>query len=94
MNRVDVILSERELERLTSVIDRSGAPGYSVARHITGRGAHGLVASESLEVTGLGANVHVIIFCEEPVTEVLRTALRPLLAYYGGVAFVSICEPI
>ena len=94
MNRVDVILSERELERLVNVIDSCGTPGYSVARHITGRGAHGLVASEALEVTGLGTNVHVIIFCEEPAAEALRTALRPLLAYYGGVAFVSTCEPV
>ena len=65
-----------------------------MTRHVTGRGAHGLVASEALEVTGLGTNAHVVIFCEEPVTEALRTALRPLLAYYGGVAFVSTCEPI
>ncbi len=94
MKRVDVILSERELERLIGVINSSGAPGYSVARHITGQGAHGVVTSESLEVTGLGANVHVIVFCEEPITKNLCRELKPLLNYYGGVAFVSNCEPV
>ena len=94
MNRIDVILSERELQRLVAVIDECGAPGYSVARHITGRGAHGVVASEYLEITGLGANAHVIIFCDDGTARQLQEQLKPVLKYYGGVAFLSACESI
>ena len=94
MNRLDVILSERELQRLIAVINDCGAPGYSVARHITGRGAHGAVTGESLEITGLGANAHVIVFCDDDTAQKLQDQLKPVLKYYGGVAFLSSCQPI
>ncbi len=92
MRRLDLICSERELERAVRLIDAAGAPGYSVMRHVTGRGPHGAV-SESMEFSGFGANAHVIVFCEEEVLERLRDALRPILEYYGGVGFVSTAEP-
>lgn len=92
MKRLDLICSERELEQVVQLIDAAGAPGYSVMRHVTGRGPHGSV-SEGMEFSGLGANVHVIVFCEESVLEAMRLRLRPLLDYYGGVGFVSACEP-
>ncbi|CAK6694140.1 transcriptional regulator [Synechococcus sp. BA-124 BA4] len=93
MQRLDLICSERELERVVRLIDAAGAPGYSVDRHVTGRGPHGSV-SESMEFSGLGANVHVIVFCESEALETLRQGLRPILEYYGGVGFVSRAEPL
>ncbi|MDM7936450.1 MAG: transcriptional regulator [Cyanobium sp. CZS 48M] len=92
MQRLDLICSERELERVVHLIDQAGAPGYSVIRHVTGRGPHGSV-SESMEFSGLGANVHVIVFCAIEELETLRKGLRPILEYYGGVGFVSQAEP-
>ncbi len=92
MQRLDLICSERELERVVHLIDSAGAPGYSVVRHVTGRGPHGSV-SESMEFSGFGANVHVMVFCESAVLETLRQGLRPILEYYGGVGFVSQAEP-
>jgi len=50
--------------------------------------------SESMEFSGFGANAHVIVFCEPEVLERLGTELRPLLRYYGGVAFVSDAEAL
>ncbi len=92
MKRLDLIFSERELERVLQLIDAAGAPGYSVMRHVTGRGPHGSV-SESMEFSGFGANAHVIVFCEEAVLDKMQQALRPILKYYGGVGFVSTAEP-
>lgn len=91
MKRVDLILSERELPRVVRAIEAAGAPGYSVIRHVTGQGPHGSV-SEGMEFSGLGANAHVVVFCEEEPMELLRQKLRPLLDYYGGVAYVSDAE--
>lgn len=93
MQRLDLICSERELERVVRLIDAAGAPGYSVVRHVTGRGPHGSV-SESMEFSGLGANVHVMVFCESEALETLRQGLLPILEYYGGVGFVSQAEPL
>jgi hypothetical protein len=85
MKRVDLILSERELD--------AGAPGYSVIRHVTGKGPHGSV-SEAMDFSGLGANAHVIVFCGPELLPGLRQGIQPLLDYYGGVAYVSEASPL
>ena len=61
MKRLDLIMSERELDKVLHAIRAAGAPGYSVMRHVTGRGRSGDVVSESMEFSGLGANAHVIV---------------------------------
>ncbi|MFO7630837.1 MAG: transcriptional regulator [Prochlorococcaceae cyanobacterium] len=94
MKRVDLVLSERELDKICKAIDGAGAPGYSVMRHVTGRGAMGGLVSESMDFSGFGANAHVIVFCDDSVLAKLRSALRPLLEYYGGVAYVSETEQL
>ncbi|MGB7563882.1 MAG: transcriptional regulator [Prochlorococcaceae cyanobacterium] len=91
MKRIDLIFSERELDKICTAIDRAGAPGYSVMRHVTGRGPNGEV-SEGMDFSSLGANAHVIVFCEHDVLDKLRTSVRPILNYYGGVAFVADAE--
>lgn len=93
MKRVDLILSERELDKVIKAIEASGAPGYSVMRHVTGKGPHGEV-SEAMDFSGLGANAHVILFCEPALLAKLREGIQPLLDYYGGVAFVSEATPL
>jgi hypothetical protein len=93
MHRLDLILSERELPRVLDAIEAAGAPGYSVLRHVTGRGPNGAV-SEGMDFSGLGANAHVVVFCEAEPLARLRASLRPLLDYYGGVAYVSAAERI
>ena len=93
MKRVDLILSERELDGVFKAIDAAGAPGYSVIKHVTGKGPHGSV-SDALDFSGLGANAHVIVFCEAALLPKLREGIQPLLSYYGGVAYVSEAEPL
>ena len=88
MKRLDLIVSERELERLCAALTDAGAPGYTVLCHVTGRG-HGGTVSEGMEFSGVGANAHVIVFCEAAALGAIRDAAKPLLAYYGGVGFVS-----
>ena len=94
MKRVDLVLSERELDKICKAIDAAGAPGYSVMRHVTGRSALGGLVSESMDFSGLGANAHVIVFCDEAVLAKLQADLKPLLEYYGGVGFVSEAEAL
>ena len=93
MKRVDLILSERELDKVTKAIEASGAPGYSVMKHVTGKGPYGEV-SDAMDFSGLGANAHVILFCEPEILPKLREGIQPLLDYYGGVAFVAEANPL
>ena len=93
MKRVDFVVSEPELDALIKAIKQSGSPVYTVMRHVTGQGPRGAV-SEAMDFSGLGANAHVIVFCEPNVLETLREKVAPLLNYYGGVAYVSEAEPL
>lgn len=88
MKRLDLIFSERELDSILKSLEEAGASGYSVMKNVTGKGPNSEV-TEDMEFTGLGANAHVIVFCEEMVLEKLRSSLPPILNYYGGVAYVA-----
>ena len=93
MKRLDLIFNEKELKTVIEALDKSEADGYSVIRHVTGRGPHGSV-SEDLEFTGVGSNVHVIVFCMQDTLENLRAGnLASILEYYGGVVYLSEAEP-
>ena len=94
MKRLDLIMSERELDKVLNALKQAGAPGYSVMRHVTGRGRSGDVVSESMEFSGLGANAHVIVFCDEATIEQLKPTLNSIFSYYGGVAFVADAQPL
>ncbi|MFY7694811.1 MAG: P-II family nitrogen regulator [Cyanobium sp.] len=91
MKRIDFFVSERETDRICKAIRLAGAPGYSVMRHVTGWGLAGEI-SEAMDFSGLGANAHVVVFCEEDLLESLRTQVHPLLKRFGGVGFVSDAE--
>jgi len=93
MKRIDLFLSEREVNKVCKAISKAGVPGYSVIRHVTGMGLAGEV-SEYMDFSGLGANAHVIVFCEPSLVAAVRAAIRPLFDLYGGVGFVSEAEPI
>jgi nitrogen regulatory protein PII len=92
MKRLDLIVNERELDRICKAIRRAGAPGYTVMRHVTGMGQGGEI-SEAMDFSSFGANAHVIVFCEADLLEGLRRELKPLLGRFGGVGFISVAEP-
>ena len=93
MKRLDLIFSERELDAMLKSLDSAEVPGYTVMKHVTGRGPERVV-SEDMEFTGLGANAHVIIFCEQEKIDKIREHIKTVLSYYGGVAYVSEATPL
>jgi nitrogen regulatory protein PII len=93
MHRIDLILNERELSRVCKALKRAGAPGYSVMRHVTGLGPGGEI-SEAMDFTDLGANAHVIVFCQGEILDRIRQEVLPLLNRFGGVGFVSAAEAL
>ena len=93
MKRVDLIFSERELDDILSALEKAEVPGYTVMKHATGRGPERIV-TEDMEFTGLGANAHVIIFCEQDMIDEIREDIKTVLNYYGGVAYVSEATPL
>ncbi len=88
MKRLDLIFSERELDAILKALEKAGVPGYTVMKHATGRGPDTIV-SEDMEFSGLGANAHVIVFCDEEIIKKIKENVTSILNYYGGVAYVS-----
>tara|TARA_B100000900_G_scaffold263815_1_gene225042 strand:- start:258 stop:539 length:282 start_codon:yes stop_codon:yes gene_type:complete len=88
MKRLDLIFSERELQTIQNTLENANVPGYTIMKHATGRGPERVV-TEDMEFTGLGANAHVIVFCEQEIIDKMRDEIRSLLSYYGGVAYIS-----
>ena len=93
MKRLDIIFSERELNEMLKCLEKAEVPGYTVMKHVTGRGPERVV-SEDMEFTGLGANAHVIVFCKEELLEKIKNHIQPIMSYYGGVAYVSEAPPL
>jgi nitrogen regulatory protein PII len=92
MKRIDLFLSERELDKVCKALRKAGAPGYSVMRHVTGMGVGGEI-SEAMDFSSFGANAHLIVFCQPEQLTAIREAVRPLLQRFGGVGFLSEAEP-
>ncbi|KGG16722.1 MULTISPECIES: P-II family nitrogen regulator [unclassified Prochlorococcus] len=88
MKRLDLVFSERELDAIITALENAGVPGYTVMKHATGRGPETIV-SEDMEFSGLGANAHVIVFCNDEIINRIRENVKSILNYYGGVAYVS-----
>ena len=93
MKRLDLIFSDRELDAVIAALEEAEAPGYTIMKHATGRGPERIV-TEDMEFTGMGANAHVIIFCEQKMIEEIRENIKSILSYYGGVAYVSEALPL
>ncbi len=93
MKRLDLIFSERELQAILNTLENADVPGYTVMKHATGRGPERVV-TEDMEFTGLGANAHVIVFCEQEIIDKMREEIRSVLSYYGGVAYISEATPL
>ena len=92
MKRIDLFLSEREVDKVCKALRKAGAPGYSVMRHVTGMGVGGEI-SEAMDFSSFGANAHLIVFCEAELVTEIRAGLKPLFQRYGGVGFLSDAEP-
>ena len=93
MKRLDLIFSDRELDAVIAVLEEADVPGYTVMKHATGRGPERIV-TEDMEFTGMGANAHVIIFCDQIIIDKITENIKSILSYYGGVAYVSEATPL
>jgi len=93
MKRLDLIFSDRELDTMLNALDEGGAPGYTITKHVTGKGPQGAV-SEDMEFTDLGANAHLIVFCDDTTLKKLKDKIKPILTYYGGIGYISDATPI
>lgn len=87
IKKLEIILDAVERDGLLKVLDAFGVSGYSVIENVAGKGQRGSRAG--YDITGALGNTYVITACAEEQLSGLVEAIRPLLARYGGVCFVS-----
>jgi len=85
--RLEVIVEQSYLGRVTEILDGRGAMGYTVLPTLAGKGTRGQWTPDPSSV--LGSRVFIIAVAQESAIEGIMSGLRDLFAEIPGVAFVS-----
>jgi nitrogen regulatory protein PII len=86
LKKVEIIISEAELPKLTRLIEKQNLH-YSLFRHVSGKGDRGHRADD--ELTGVFANACLMTAIEPEKLAILTDAVRPILKKTGGLCLVS-----
>lgn len=89
VTRIEIIASSQEADKITKVLDKEKAPGYTLIRNIVGKGDWGMTSDDiSLGGSELG-NVFIICYCPQEQVKSIVENIKPLLNKYGGVCYIS-----
>jgi len=87
---LQIVVEQTMVQPLIGVIDRAGAPGYTVVPVIAGRGHQG--AWQSGEVSGTSSMAMVIVILDETLAGRLLDEAYALLKDYIAVFYLSDVE--
>jgi nitrogen regulatory protein PII len=78
VKRLEIVVEAIELDNVIKVLDALGVVGYTILRHVGGRG-------DRYELE----NVYIIIACDAAQAAALVSAIRPILKRFGGMCLLS-----
>lgn len=87
VKRVEIVVEAVELNNVIKVLDRIGVVGYTLIRHVGGRGERG--ERRPHEFVYEVENVYFIVACDEIQAGALVAAIRPMLVKSGGMCLAS-----
>lgn len=85
--RVEIILSESEIEELIQLLEDNEATGYTVFQELIGKGGRGV--QDGLGLTNAFQNCMLLWICEPREFEQLIDQIRELLKSSGGLCMTS-----
>jgi nitrogen regulatory protein PII len=86
--RIEIVIETPLAPKLTEILQRAGAPGYTLIPDVRGSGDRGVRRAD--ELSGDSSNCMVIVACDDdPTIERILEAVRPLLARSGGMCLIS-----
>ncbi len=87
VKRVEIVTDAIELDRVLELLDQSGVSGYTVIRHVEGKGQRGVRSGDDL--TRVFQNSYVLAACTQDEVARVVAAVRPVLQRVGGMCLVS-----
>jgi len=88
--RIEIVVEAVRAEQVTELLDRLGAPGWTMLPVTAGRGRQGL--RRGGDPGGVFDNVLVLCICSEAVTARVIAAQEELLGARPAIVSVSVCE--
>jgi nitrogen regulatory protein PII len=87
VQRIEIIVNSTEINKLTKILDAVNVPGYTVFRHVTGKGEGGFVGEEAAMIDL--DNAYILVFSPSEQTDKVLDKLRPFLKKMGGRCYIS-----
>jgi nitrogen regulatory protein PII len=85
--KVEIIVDAAARERVTRIVERAGAKGYSIVNKVQGRGPRGIRGSH--DIFDEARNVLIIVVASAEVAQRILDSVLPFLETTAGVAYVS-----
>lgn len=86
--RIEIVIETPLAARLTELLRKAGAPGYTLVPDVRGAGDRGERRAD--ELSGDSSNCLVLIACDDQaLIDNILEIIRPLLSRSGGICLVS-----
>jgi nitrogen regulatory protein PII len=87
VSRIELIVNSTEIKKLTKLLDKANVPGYTVFRHVNGKGEWGITPEDTAMIDL--DNAYILVFCPNDQTEKLLREIQPFLKRLGGRCYTS-----
>jgi nitrogen regulatory protein PII len=86
--RIEIVIETAMVETLTGLLQKLGAPGYTLLQDAKGAGDRGVRRADQL--SGDSSNSVLLIACDDAkIVQDIVEGVRPLLVRSGGICLVS-----
>jgi nitrogen regulatory protein PII len=88
VSRLEIIVSSKEIEKITDILEKVNVPGYSIIRDVIGKSDSGTVSDDVNLGSSKLNNVFIICYCSQEQVKPIIEKIKPILNKYGGVCYL------
>ncbi|MGL6342259.1 MAG: P-II family nitrogen regulator [Waterburya sp.] len=88
VSRLEIIVSSKEIEKITNILETVNVPGYSIIRDVIGKSHSGTVSDDVNLGSSKLNNVFIICYCSQEQVKPIVEKVKPILNKYGGVCYL------